>query len=252
MIKAAKPVVLITGVSSGIGLETAKLFAAKGWIVVGTVRSRAQTAALRALQLDLQLADMVKPRDLERVVQTAWRTYGRIDALVCNAGYGVIGPIDTLEYAQMNEQLTVNSLAPAALVRLTVPLMRRQGYGVLVGVSSVVGRVGFSGYGIYAASKFALEGLFESLHMELAAAGIRTKLVEPSGVNTAFWDGLSQDGSNRTLTAETVAGVIFRAAIDKHSKLRYPVGQTKWLVLLRRIMPERWFLRILRRVITGS
>src|SRR5476651_2696928 len=121
MVKASKPVAVITGVSSGIGLACAKLFASKGWIVVGTVRGRTRTDALRALQIDLQVAEMLRPRDLERVVQVAWRTYGRIDALVCNAGYGLVGAIDMLEYAQMNEQLAVNILAPAELISLTVP-----------------------------------------------------------------------------------------------------------------------------------
>jgi len=253
MARATKPVVLITGVSSGIGLATAKLFASKGWIVVGTVRGRASTVALRALQFDLQLAEMMRPRDLERVVKTAWRTYGRIDALICNAGYGLLGPIDTLEYAQMNEQITVNTLAPAELIRHAVPLMRRQGFGAIVGISSIAGRTGISGYGLYAASKFALEGLFESLLMELAVARIRVKLVEPSGVNTPFWERADKSVAvSRSLTAETVAAVVFRAATDGSARLRYPVGQTRWLEYLRRVLPERWFLRILRRVITGG
>lgn len=253
MVKASKPVVLITGVSSGIGLATAKLFAARGWIVVGTVRGRRQTAALREMQFDLQLAEMMRPRDLERVVQTVWRTYGRLDVVVCNAGYGLIAPIDMLEYAQMNEQLAVNTLAPAELARQAVPLMRRQGYGTIIGISSAAGRVGLAGFGLYAASKFALEGLFESLSMELAAHGIRMKLVEPSGVNTPFWkDADGNTSVSRGLSAEAVAAVVVRAATDTSSRLRYPLGYTRWVGYARRLLPERLFLRIMRRVVTGS
>jgi short-subunit dehydrogenase len=196
---------------------------------------------------------MMKSRDLERVVQMAWRTYGRIDALVCNAGYGAVGAIDTLEYAQMNEQLAVNTLAPAELIRLCVPLMRRQGYGAIIGISSVVGRTGFSGFGIYSASKFALEGLFESLSMELAVSQIRVKLVEPSGVNTPFWDDIDPSvRASRGMSAEVVAAVVYRAANDSSARLRYPLGQTRWFAYLRRILPERVFLRLLRRVVTGK
>ncbi len=253
MTKASKPVVLITGISSGIGLAAAKLFASRGWIVVGTVRGRGRAAALRGLQFDLQVAEMMRPRDLERVVQTAWRTYGRLDVLVCNAGYGLIGPIEGLEYAQMDEQLTVNTLAPAELIRNAVPLMRRQGYGAIVGVSSVAGRIGLGGWSLYVASKFALEGMLESLYMELASSGIRVKLVEPSSVDTPFWKNLDRGqrvGGN--LSAEAVAAAIFRAATDSGSRLRYPLGLTRWVWLGRRLLPERLFLRILRRVISGN
>lgn len=260
MPRATKPVVLITGVSSGIGLAAAKLFVKRGWIVVGTVRTRARGSEAGSLKIDLQMADMFIPRDLERVVQTAWRTYGRLDALVCNAGYGLVGPIDTLDYARMQEQLAVNTLAPAELIRQTVPLMRRQGSGVIVGVSSLVGRNGFPGYSLYAASKFGLEGLLESLAMELAASHIRVKLVEPSGVNTPFWANIERGQarsaeptkSYRGLSAETIASAIYKASTDRNSRLRYPVGLTIWLALVRRALPERLALRLLRRALTGS
>ena len=273
MKRAAKPVVLITGVSGGIGLATAKQFASHGWIVVGTVRGRVRSASLRGLQFDLQIADMLKPRDLERVVGTAWRTYGRLDALVCNAGYGLVGQIETFDYAQMNEQITVNTLAPAELIRQTVPLMKQQGHGAIVGVSSLAGIIGFSGYSLYAASKFALEGMLESLAMELAASNIRVKLVEPSGVNSGFWSGLRSGSArsststvqsrskeevygvnlaNHGLSVEKVATTIYRAATDKNSRLRYPVGQTRLLGYARRWLPESLMLRIMSRIINGS
>lgn len=260
MARSVKPVVLITGVSGGIGMAAAKLFLAQGWNVVGTVRGRGRANGLRGLRIDVQLADMVKPRDLERVVQTAWRKYGRLDALVCNAGYGLVGPIDTLSYVQMTEQFLVNTLAPAELVRQTVPLMRRQGGGVIIGISSIVGRTGIPGYSLYSASKFGLEGLFESLSTELAAADIQVRLIEPSGVNTGFWTALrhgkgghgAEMTSSRYLTPEAVAAAVYRAATDRGSQLRYPLGQTRWLGYARRILPDRLTLRVLRKVVTGN
>jgi len=271
--RASKPVVLITGVSGGIGLATAKQFAARGWIVVGTVRGRVRSAALRGMQFDLQLADMLKPKDLERVVGTAWRTYGRLDVLVCNAGYGLVGPIDTLNYAQMNEQLIVNTLAPAELIRQAVPLMRWQGSGVIVGVSCLAGRTGLPGYSMYAASKFALEGMLESLALELAGSRLRVKLVEPSVVNTGFWPGLKY-GTARTsaapgvhrpadevygarqanhgMSADTVAAAIVGAATDTNLRLRYPLGQTRFIGYARRWLPERLMMWLMRRIVTGD
>lgn len=258
--RSNKPVVLITGVSGGIGLASARLFMARGWIVVGTVRGRARTAALRGLQVDIQLADMMKPRDLERVVEGAWRTYGRLDALVCNAGYGLVGPIETLSYVQMNEQLTVNTLAPAELVRQVVPFMRRQGGGAIICVSSLLGRTGMAGYSMYAASKFALEGLMESLAVELASGKIRVKLVEPSGVNTGFWAAIKRGSGPRRddvpievyghgLSPESVAAVIFRATTDRRFKLRYPVGHTRLVGYVRRLLPDRLIIWGLRRIV---
>ncbi len=273
MKRASKPVVLITGVSGGIGLATAKRFAADGWIVVGTVRGRVRSASLRGMQFDFQIADMLKPRDLARVVGTAWRTYGRLDVLVCNAGYGLVGRIETLDYAQMNEQMIVNTLAPAELVRHTVPLMKQQGYGAIVGVSSLSGIMGFSGYSLYAASKFALEGMFESLAMELAPSNIKVKLVEPSGVNTGFWSslrfgavrGLSSSAkgqptdevygvnlANHGLSVDIVATTIFRAATGRSFKLRYPLGQARYLGYARRWLPEALWLRLLGGIVTGK
>jgi NAD(P)-dependent dehydrogenase (short-subunit alcohol dehydrogenase family) len=261
-----KPVVLITGVSSGIGLATAKLFAAKGWAVVGTVRQQGQMGALRSQRFDLQPAEMTRPGDLDRLVATTWQRYRRIDVVICNAGYGLIGPIDTLGYSQMREQLAVNVLAPAELVRHVVPYMRQQGRGVIVGVSSIAGVVGVPGFGIYSASKFGLEGLFESLSLELAPAGITMKLIEPGPVgNTGFWtrlrrgagrkwheDELGSHMTGRTgkaVTADKVAAVIFSASLDRKARLRYPVGISRAAGVAKRFLPESIYRRLVRRAI---
>jgi short-subunit dehydrogenase len=263
-VRSKKPVVIITGVSSGIGLASAKLFAANDWIVVGTTRSGNRSGELATLAIDFQPAEMARPSDLERLVTRVYKTYGRIDALVANAGYGLMGPLDTLEYSQMQEQLTVNVLAPAELIRRVLPIMKRQKRGVIVGISSVLGRTGMRDYALYSASKFALEGLFESVSYDVAPAGIQLKLVEPSGVDTPFWTSVRHgratpskaagigkkelhiSGTPHTLTATQVAEVVYRAATDGSDKLHYPVGQTKLINLGQRLLPDR----MLRRAIT--
>jgi short-subunit dehydrogenase len=128
-------------------------------------------------------------------------------------------------------------------------LMRRQGFGTIVGLSSIAGRTGISGYEMYSASKFALEGLFESLSLELYESNIRMKLVEPSVVNTPFWDKLDPSArTNRGLSAEVVAETIYRAATDDKIKLRYPVGLTKWQGIARKLLPESIYMRLIRRI----
>ncbi len=268
MQRAKAPVALITGVSAGIGLATAQALVTRGWIVVGTIRGRKRPAGLRPGEVDLQPAEMTRQGDLERIVVYTWRTYGRIDALICNAGYGLIGPIDSLDYAQMKDQLAVNTLAPAELIALTVPLMRRQGSGVIVAISSIVGRTGIAGYSLYSASKHALEGLFESLDLELAGTNIRLRLIEPSSVNTSFWADLRRGAnrrwgareigrraaaepaqSNHGLTADQVAAAVVKAVLAPGRKLHYPLGQTRLVVLGRRLLPDWLYRWILRKVI---
>lgn len=258
-----QPVVLITGVSGGIGKAAARLFAANGWLVVGTVRSVRGKAAAR---IDLQPAEMTRPADLARVVHHIRQRYGRLDALVCNAGYGLLGPLSSLGYAQMRDQLATNVLAPAELTRLALPLLTDSS-GTAIAVSSQVGLIGLPGYSLYAASKHALEGLYESLALEYAAGPVRFKLVEPSGVNTPFWTSIKRGTGRATnsveptiqspqpnradhnLTAGQVAAVIYLAACDRGSKLRYPIGQTRRLDLAKRILPGWLYRHLLQRFI---
>ena len=262
--KSSKPVVLITGVSSGIGLAAATLFSQEGWIVVGTVRDT-KTLSLGELSVDTQIAEMNNPEDLKRVVARLEKSYGRLDALVCNAGYALIGPLDSLNYEQIRDQFLTNTIAPAELSRLVLPVMKKQNNANIVFVSSIVGRIGLPGYSMYSSSKWALEGLAESLIIELSQTSIRVKIVEPSGVNTAFWTSLKRgqarkwdnielgragneaERTNHGLSPERVALEVYRAATDTTSKLHYPLGQTRMVVLAKRWLPERIFLYAIRR-----
>lgn len=264
MTKSTKKVVLITGVSSGIGLSAAQIFHDKGWIVVGTVRGN-NTKSLAGMSIDIQEAEMTKPEDLKRVMELLHASYGRLDALICNAGYALIGPVDALDYTQIRDQYLTNTVAPAELTRLAMPIMKKQGGGAIVYVSSIVGRIGLAGFAMYSSSKWALEGLAESLSVELSDENIRIKLVEPSGVNTAFWSSLKRGKSrdwdnkelgrigaesgrsNHGLSSEKVAETIFVAATDNSLRLRYPLGQTKMVALAKRIVPDTLFRKILRR-----
>lgn len=258
-----RQVAIITGVSSGIGLATAQYFHEKGWVVVGTVRERKKLAPeLTSLGLDLQVVEMTEPKQVADMVKNAHKTYGRIDALVANAGYGLVGPVEQVSYDKLQHQMSVNVSGVAELVRLIVPIMRKQKFGVICAISSIAGRMGVPEYGAYSASKFALEGLFESLWYELRGSGIRLRLIEPSSVSTPFWTtGLVKVtarrpiryanhflartiklASLRGLLPQDVARHIFRATTSESDRLRWGVGVTRPVMAVKKLLPD-WLFR---------
>lgn len=263
--QAGKPVAIITGVSGGIGLETARHFSAAGWIVVGTVREKLKSAELAAASIDVKVADVTRPADLAKVVQQTLATYGRIDAVVANAGYGLVGTLEEMSYEQIVRQLSVNAAGAAETIRLVLPTMKKQRRGAVIAVSSIAGRFGFGGYSAYSASKFALEGLLESLWYELSPYNIRVRLIEPSPVNTSFWTSLvgrrpklqSKGLIRRTyknitvtkqgLSADKVAAKIFRAATSTSPRLHWPVGVTGPLAVMKRLLPDELFRSLLQK-----
>lgn len=257
-----KPVVLITGVSSGIGLAAAVKFSKAGWMVVGTVRRRSFPPQLATRAIDVQPAEMTRLADLERLVQRTVQTYGRIDAMVLNAGYGQLGALDTLTHQAFVRQLAVNLVAPADLIRLVLPVMRRQKEGVIVGVSSAAGLVASKNYAAYDASKFGLEGLLEATSHDADRDGVALKLVEPGPVATPFWEHIVAHpkltqavqrwaDKARGVSAETVAEVIFQAVTDGKGRWRYPVGQARLVWYAKRLLPERLFRLALNRWYIG-
>ena len=265
MTKSNLNVVLITGASGGIGLATAKLFSERNWIVVGTVRGL-KSKSSSVPKIHLLEAEMTKPQDLERTVEQVMALYGRLDALVCNAGYALLGPVDSFDSAQIRDQYLTNTVAPADLSRLVIPIMKNQNNGAIVFVSSIVGRIGLAGFGIYASSKWALEGLAESLALELDEYNIRVRLIEPSGVNTTFWTSLKrgegrawQNGEigrvahepeklHHGISPEAVAEAVFISVTNKSRQLRYPLGQTKMTVIAKRFLSDRLFHYAMRRM----
>lgn len=260
---SSAPVILITGATSGIGLATARRFAGEGWVVVGTFRRAFRQTA--HLAIDLHPAEMSRPGDLERIVSYIGRHYGRLDALVCNAGYGLAGPLESLEYAQMRDLLLVNTLAPAELVRRALPLLK-ESQGTVVLMSSLAGRSGLPLYSAYAASKWGLEGLGESLAAELAPEGVRVRLIEPSGVDTPFWKRVEKGSGARWragdfgrigregarehhgLSPEDVAAAVWGAVSRPRGSLRVPLGLTRQVVLAKRLLPEALYVRLLARI----
>ena len=262
--------ILITGASSGIGKVSARFFQSKGWNVIATMRSPERETELSSLdrvlvtRLDVQDTDSI-----HAAVEAGLARFGRIDALLNNAGYGAYGPLEATPLEKIRKQFDVNVIGLLATTQAILPHFRRNRSGVIVNISSMGGRVSFPLGTLYHGTKFAVEGLSESLQFELATIGIRVKLVEPGVIKTDF-AGRSLDFSNDvSLTEyqpvvesvyaafgsitehaslpERVAEVIYQAATDGTDRLRYVAGpDAEQLLTARRNLEDAEFLSGIR------
>ena len=202
------PVWFITGCSSGFGRELVKAVIAHGWRVVATARNPARIADLveghedRALALAL---DVTKPAEIDTAVAEAVKRFGRIDVLVNNAGYGYACSVEEGDEAAIRAMFDTNVFGLAAITRKVLPILRAQGSGAIVNLSSQAGLAGNAGTGYYAASKFAVEGLSDALAKEVEPFGIKVLLVEPGPFQTEFTHSLASTASTLPAYAETVA-----------------------------------------------
>ncbi len=172
--KESKPVWFITGCSTGFGRELSKILLSRGYRVVVTARDPAKIADLVKGHADTALAlglDVEQQPQIDAAVEAARRKFGRLDVLVNNAGYGYLAAIEEGEDADIRAMFETNFFGLAALTRAVLPIMRAQKSGAIVNISSMGGFIGFPGSGYYAATKFAVEGLSESLAKEVAPFG---------------------------------------------------------------------------------
>jgi NAD(P)-dependent dehydrogenase (short-subunit alcohol dehydrogenase family) len=179
--------IIVTGCSSGIGRHCALALKRDGWRVFATARTSHDIAALEAEGLEaihLDYADEASIRQAFALVTE--RTGGRLDALFNNGAYGQAGAVEDLSTAALRAQFEANFFGWHELTRLAVPVMRRQGGGRLVHCSSILGIVPYRWRGAYVASKFALEGLMDTLRLELTGSGVHASLIEPGPIESSF------------------------------------------------------------------
>ncbi len=252
---SAESVILITGASTGIGAALAQLLAARypEICLILAARNEAKLVQVADLCRKSGAEVLVVPTDitdLEQIKNLAEKTiaqFGRIDVLVNNAGYGQMGPIELMPSAAIERQFRVNVLGAIALIQQVIPVMREQGGGKIINVSSLAGRIAFPLGGLYSASKFALEALSDTLRRELEPFNIQVSVIEPGAVSNEFLDVINQE-IDRTLpdaldtpyraafenlehldkltsaqawTSEQVAQVIIRAIRAKRPRPRY-------------------------------
>jgi len=235
--------VLITGASSGFGKDAALLFKSKGWNVAATMRSpeNAEPWATAAGLFTPRL-DVTDRASMKAAIDQTIRKFGGIDVLVNNAGFALLGPLEGASTEDLRKQFDTNVLGVIEMMQMVLPIMRDAGGGVIVNVSSIGGHLSFPLLSTYHSTKFAIEGLTETLQYEVAQHGIRLKLIEPGGAKTSF-SGSSMiktphpayqalmSGFEKAASAmearlpgpEKVTKMIYRAATDRSSRLRYPV-----------------------------
>lgn len=241
--------ILITGASSGIGEGTARYFLEKGWKVAASMRKPEENTTLPEHENLLKLRlDVTDPESIEAAVSIIEEQFGGVDVVLNNAGYGAAGPLEAATEAQIRRQFEVNFFGVVAVTRAFLPGFRAQKSGLFINVSSIGGLITMPFFSLYHATKWALEGLSESLRFELKDLGIQVKLIEPGGVKTDFAGRsldmfnientpdyapalqrmLSNFGEDRTAgysTPEDMAKVIYEAATDGSNQLRYIAGE---------------------------
>jgi NAD(P)-dependent dehydrogenase (short-subunit alcohol dehydrogenase family) len=206
---------LITGSSTGFGRSIAEAALGAGDRVVATARHPEALDDLVAAAPDRALAlplDVTDQRQIAAVVAVAQSRFGRVDVLVNNAGYGSVGAVEELDDGELRELMDTMFFGAVDVARAVLPVMRAQGSGAIVQMSSMGGQVAPAGFGAYCAAKSALEAISESLAAEVAPLGIRVLVVEPGAFRTAFGGGAMRRSRDIGVYAETVGPT--RAAVD--------------------------------------
>jgi NAD(P)-dependent dehydrogenase (short-subunit alcohol dehydrogenase family) len=241
--------ILITGASSGIGKAAAFKFAAEGWNVIATMRSPERETELTGkkniLVTELEVTD---EESIQAAVNLGLQQFGKIDAVINNAGYGQSGLFEAISQEKIKQQFEVNVFGVMNVIRVLLPYFRKQKSGMILNISSGAGKFTLPLISLYASSKFALEGFSEALSFELSALNIQVKIIEPGGTATNFnkisadefahdpglgdYDNFFTAAGNlfdelraQELTSkEAVADLIYTAATDGTDTLRYAIG----------------------------
>jgi NAD(P)-dependent dehydrogenase (short-subunit alcohol dehydrogenase family) len=193
----SSPIWFITGVSTGFGNALAHSLLKRGYRVIGTVRKQEQIAPFEAHsggRAKAVLMDVTDASQVHEGIQTALAAFGKIDVLVNNAGYALLGAVEELSEEDIRRQIETNLFGTLAVTRAILPAMRERRSGHIVNITSVGGFVGGAGWGIYCASKFGVEGFSDCLSLELAPLGIHVMIVEPG----AFRTSLGSSGTTKT------------------------------------------------------
>ena len=263
--------VLITGASSGIGKETARLFSSNGWNVIATMRDpQAEDELARLGNVLVARCDVTDPDSIRRAIDEGIAAFGSIDVLVNNAGYYLLGPLEAMTGEQIKRQIDTNLLGLIEVTRAMVPHFREQRSGVVVNLSSIAGVITIPLQSLYHATKWGVEGFSEALQYELRQFNVKVRIIEPGVIKTDFLGrsmtlahdpalsdyepyvqkvtGSIYKNGETGSSPEVVAQSIYRAATKSGGKMRYSIGKLKEMILLRRLLPVRLNRLIMRSV----
>jgi short-subunit dehydrogenase len=252
-----KKTIFITGASSGIGKETAKLFQSKGWNVIATMRNPEKETELKQLEnVFVTKLDVLDLESIEKAFEEGFQKFGNIDVLLNNAGYGAYGPLEAFSREKIERQFNTNVIGLLDVTKTVLPHFRKNKKGIIINISSIGGKMTFPLGSLYHGTKFAVEGISESLNYEVMQFGGQVKIIEPGMIATDF-AGRSFDFSNDESIAEyqnivgalmkampvmsenaspaiVVADVIFEAATDGKNQLRYTAGEDAKILVANR------------------
>lgn len=236
--------IFITGASTGLGKSTAKLFQSKGWQVIATMRNPEKETELNQLENVIVLPlDVTNQEQIDSTIKSITDRYS-VDVVLNNAGYGLIGALESLENEQIERQIVTNLFGVIRVSKAFIAHLREKKSGTFINITSTFGLMGFPTCSIYSATKFAVDGFSESLASELTQFGIQVKVVAPGGMQTDFAirsmevgqhpayekltaevsKGYSAEKLENYTKAEDVAQIIYEAATDNKNQLRYIAG----------------------------
>jgi NAD(P)-dependent dehydrogenase (short-subunit alcohol dehydrogenase family) len=265
-------VAIVTGSSTGIGYETSLILARNGFLTYATMRNLNKSENIKSvatkenLPIHIKQLDVTDDVSVTNSIQAITSEAGRIDVLVNNAGYGLNGAFEDLAMDAIKAQYETNVFGLIRTTQAVLPIMRRQRSGTIVNISSGAGRFGFPSGSVYVSTKFAVEGLSESMSYELEPFGIRVVIVEPGVIRTNFGDGLvvakkSQDPNSpysqmmqkvasgfeemmkNASSPDLVGNVVLNAIRDENPSLRYLAGDDveKWLGGKKKMVDEEMY-----------
>jgi len=220
-------VAVVTGSSSGIGFETSLALARDGYYTFATVRSvkKAQKiitiAKKENLKIEIIELDVNDEKSIKSAFEQILSKKQRIDILVNNAGWALFGSLEDVSVNDFRSQFETNFFGIISIIQKVAPIMRKQGSGIIVNISSVAGKIGFPGSSAYISSKFALEGLSESLRYELGQFGVKIIIIEPGVIKTNHFSSMKiadpkSDSPYKEITDKVIMGVKMMAELGTH------------------------------------
>ncbi|HVT22963.1 MAG TPA: oxidoreductase [Mycobacteriales bacterium] len=263
----SKGTALVTGASSGIGEETARELHKRGFTVYAAARRVERMAALETAGIRVLKMDVTDEKSVKAGIAKMLKETGRVDVLVNNAGYGSYGSVEDVAISEAKYQFDVNVFGLALVTQLVLPHMREQRSGRIINISSIGGRIYEPLGGWYHATKFAVEGLSDSLRLELKPFGVKVVVIEPAGIRTE-WAQIAADNLRKSSSDTAYAGQaqqaaaileladrpafsspstvvarrIAKAATARHPLTRYPTGRGAGMILFTRwLLPARAF-----------
>jgi NAD(P)-dependent dehydrogenase (short-subunit alcohol dehydrogenase family) len=280
-------IALVTGSSSGIGFETSLRFAQTGIYTYASMRNLSKSDEILGyarkdnLPLKILRLDVADEESISEAIDKIISEKGRIDIVVNNAGYSLLGPLEQLHINEIKEEFETNFFGIIKLIQSVLPTMRKQGYGRIINISSLAGRIGFPLSSAYVSSKFALEGLVESFRYEVQPHGILVSLIEPGVIRTKFVNNMklgknvvtsSNSGNDdspyveiiqkristfkprfeKGSSASEVADMVLQAVTSDNPKARYLVGEDALKMMeKRRNTTDEEFARLVMNSVLG-